>query len=230
MASPAAPPSLQLLRWRSRAQVFHERIAGLDLPMLRIPAGRFLMGSPLEEEGRSDDEGTPREMALHEFLISRTPITVAQWRAVALWEPGLEAAGAGSDANADAHPITGVSHADASEFCRRLSGRTGRNYRLPSEAQWDYAWRAGTTTAFHTGATISSELANYNGSVAYGPGPLGEFRQNTTAVAQFPANAWGVHDMHGNVWEWCEAPADSAARSVLCVDPPKRSRGRPCSG
>lgn len=218
MASPAAPPSLQLLRWRSRAPLFMERTGGLELPMLRIPAGRFLMGSPPEEEGRNDDEDTPRQVTLAEFLISRTPITVAQWRAVALdfgdafrpLEPGLEAA--------DSHPITGISHEDACEFCRRLSERIGRDYRLPSEAQWEYACRAGTSTPFNTGITISPELANYNGNVAYGPGPQGAFRQQTTPVAQFPANAWGVHDMHGNVWEWCEAPADAAAAAKASED------------
>jgi formylglycine-generating enzyme required for sulfatase activity len=89
------------------------------------------------------------------------------------------------------------------EFCRRLSQRTGRRYTLPSEAQWEYACRAGTTTPFHFGSTISTKLANYYGNVAYGDGAKGEFRQQTTDVASFPANPWGLHDMHGNVWEWC---------------------------
>jgi formylglycine-generating enzyme required for sulfatase activity len=96
-----------------------------------------------------------------------------------------------------------VSWLDAIEFCHRLSQRTGRHYTLPSEAQWEYACRAGTTTPFHFGDTISSELATYNGNVAYGKGPKGVNRQQTTPVGMFPANAWGLHDLHGNVWEWC---------------------------
>ena len=89
------------------------------------------------------------------------------------------------------------------EFCRRLSQRTARHYTLPSEAQWEYACRAGTTTPFHFGETISAELANYDARKVYGDSEKGEYRQQTTEVASFPANPWGLHDMHGNVWEWC---------------------------
>jgi formylglycine-generating enzyme required for sulfatase activity len=96
-----------------------------------------------------------------------------------------------------------VSWFDAIEFCSRLSQRTGRTYSLPSEAQWEYACRAGSTTPFHFGETISPELANYNGNHSYANGPKGTYRQQTIEVARFPANAWGLHDMHGNVWEWC---------------------------
>jgi formylglycine-generating enzyme required for sulfatase activity len=89
------------------------------------------------------------------------------------------------------------------EFCHRLSQRTGRRYSLPSEAQWEYACRAGSSTPFHYGDTLSTDLTNYIGYRTYANGPKGEFRQQTTPVAHFPANAWGLHDMHGNVWEWC---------------------------
>jgi formylglycine-generating enzyme required for sulfatase activity len=89
------------------------------------------------------------------------------------------------------------------EFCSRLSQRTGRSYTLPSEAQWEYACRAGTETPFHLGDTISSELANYDGDYTYADGPKGIYRVQTTPVGMFPANAWGLHDMHGNVREWC---------------------------
>jgi formylglycine-generating enzyme required for sulfatase activity len=89
------------------------------------------------------------------------------------------------------------------EFCSRLSQRTGRSYTLPSEAQWEYACRAGTETPFHFGDTISSDLANYNGEYAYADGPKGIYPEQTTPVGMFPANAWGLQDMHGNVLEWC---------------------------
>ena len=121
-------------------------------------------------------------------------------------------------------PVVNVSWHDAMEFCRRLRKRTGKSYTLPSEAQWEYACRAGTTTPFHFGATISPQLANYNATTSYAGGPAGEYRGQTTDVASFPANAWGLHDMHGNVWEWCldhwhgsyaegdeEAPTDGSA-------------------
>jgi formylglycine-generating enzyme required for sulfatase activity len=92
---------------------------------------------------------------------------------------------------------------DAIEFCARLSKLTGREYRLPSEAEWEYACRAGTTTPFYFGETITGKLANYNASNTYADEPNGEYRKETTPVGQFPPNAFGLYDMHGNVWEWC---------------------------
>jgi formylglycine-generating enzyme required for sulfatase activity len=100
-------------------------------------------------------------------------------------------------------PVEQVSWDQAMEFCRRLSQRTGLAFTLPSEAQWEYACRAGTTTPFAFGDTITPEFANYDGTRSYVDGPKGQFRAETTDVASFPANAWGLHDMHGNVWEWC---------------------------
>jgi formylglycine-generating enzyme required for sulfatase activity len=136
--------------------------------------------------------------------MAKTPITQAQWREVAGWprvERDLDPDP--SHFKGDSRPVEQVSWHDAMEFCHRLSQRTGKNYTLPSEAQWEYACRAGTTTPFHFGATISTEVANYDGNYVYGNGPKGTYREQTTDVASFPANAWGLHDMHGNVWEWC---------------------------
>jgi formylglycine-generating enzyme required for sulfatase activity len=104
-------------------------------------------------------------------------------------------------------PVEQVSWRDAVEFCDRLSRQTKRDYRLPTEAEWEYACRAGTTTPFHVGETITTDLANYNGTDktygAYGRGAKGIDREATTPVGSFPANAWGLYDLHGNVWEWC---------------------------
>ena len=218
---PPAQEPLRLLRWRSRTQAFVERLDGLELTMLRIPAGRFLMGSPEGELERQANEGPVHEVSLGEFLMARTPITQAQWRAVAGWQrregerwerelkpapsrfQGDEVRLMEDQTSTDQRPVERVSWHDAMEFCSRLSQRTGRHYTLPSESQWEYACRAGTNTPFHFGATITPELANYDGTSAYGDGPKGEVRQQTTPVGSFPANAWGLHDMHGNVWEWC---------------------------
>jgi formylglycine-generating enzyme required for sulfatase activity len=126
------------------------------------------------------------------------------------------------ESNSDQRPVDNVSWLDAIEFCNRLSQRTGRHrhYTLPSEAQWEYACRAGTIEPFHFGPTITPALANYDGSYTYANGPEGECRKQTTPVGLFPANAWGLQDMHGNVWEWCldhwhdsyeGAPADGSA-------------------
>jgi formylglycine-generating enzyme required for sulfatase activity len=214
MAAPASTAtSLQLLRWRSRTQVLVEQAEGLELPMVRIPAGRFVMGSPQGEPERQEREGPQHQVELGEYLMGRTPITQAQWRAVALWQPPegerwereLEANPSlfSKEAGSDQRPVEQVSWLAAMEFCRRLSQRTGRHYTLPSEAQWEYACRAGTSTPFAFGETITPELANYDGNFSYGTGPKGEYREQTTPVGMFPANAWGLQDMHGNVWEWC---------------------------
>ena len=178
---------------------------GVALTMVKIPAGSFLMGSPGGEPERFDDEGPQHEVKLGAFWMAQTPITQAQWLAVAAW-PKLE-----RDLKPDpskfkgAHrPVERVSWLDAQEFCRRLNQRTGKGYGLPSEAQWEYACRAGSTTPFCFGATLTPELANYHGNFVYQNGPKGTYRGQTCEVASFAANGWGLHDMHGNVWEWCE--------------------------
>ena len=204
-----------LLTHRRRAQGFRESLGveaddATSLTMLWISPGRFWMGSPEEEPERRTNEGPQHLVQLQGFFLAQTPITQGQFRMVAQWRPNRaeRAWNRKLDPNpsrftGDHRPVEGVSWDDAMEFCRRLSQRTGRHYTLPSEAQWEYACRAGTTTPFYCGSTISTKLANYNGREVYGNGEKGDYRQQTMDVASFPANPWGLHDMHGNVWEWC---------------------------
>lgn len=138
--------------------------------------------------------------------MSRYPITQSQWRAVAALSQVKRSLNPDpSRFKGDNHPVEGVLWWDALEFCERLSAHTGQDYRLPTEAEWEYACRAGTTTSFHFGSMITTEVANYNGAYTYNNGPKGEHRGKTTPVNAFGlANAFGLVDMHGNVWEWCQ--------------------------
>jgi formylglycine-generating enzyme required for sulfatase activity len=204
-----------LLTHRRRAQGYREALGAEaveapSLTMLWMPPGRFWMGSPEEEPERRTNEGPQHLVQLQGFFLAQTPITQAQWRQVADWKPNKGERAWNQKLNpnpshfeGDQRPVEQVSWEDAMVFCRRLSQRSGRRYTLPSEAQWEYACRAGTTTPFHFGSTISTKLANYNGNSVYGDGEKGEYRQQTMDVASFPANPWGLHDIHGNVWEWC---------------------------
>jgi formylglycine-generating enzyme required for sulfatase activity len=154
--------------------------------------------------------------------MGKYQVTQAQWRFVAqLPQVNRELEQDPSHFKGDNRPVESVSWEDAVEFCLRLSEHTKRQYRLPSEAEWEYACRAGTTTPFHFGETITSDLANYNGEYSYGQGPKGVYKQETTKVGSFGvANNFGLYDMHGNVWEWCQdhwhsnyegAPTDGSA-------------------
>ncbi|MBE9065664.1 formylglycine-generating enzyme family protein [Leptolyngbya cf. ectocarpi LEGE 11479] len=173
--------------------------------MVAIPEGRFMMGSPGDEPERSKRESPQHEVTVEPFFMGRYPVTQAQWRVVATLkqiERKLKADPA--KFKGDDRPVEKVSWHDAVEFCARLSAHTGREYRLPTEAEWEYACRAGTMTPFHFGDMITTEVANYSGS-AYADGPSGERRGKTTPVEHFGiANAFGLSDMHGNVWEWCQ--------------------------
>ena len=170
------------------------------LTMVGIPAGCYWIGSPRDELGRFTNEGPERLVALEGFWISQTPITQAQWRQVMGSNPSnfIE-----NRVDRDLRPVEKVSWHDAIEFCTRLREHAGRIYTLPTEAQWEYACRAGSTAPFHYGATLISELANYNANAIYGGSERGGFRSQTSPVSQFPSNDWGLHDMHGNVREWC---------------------------
>jgi formylglycine-generating enzyme required for sulfatase activity len=223
-SAPASPPTLALNpltvttaslrreggRWQVDRQEVRVQAGEVDLGegeslrLIQIPAGDFLMGSPANEPERFAHQGPQHTVRLGGFLLGQMPVTQAQWAVVARWpsvEQDLKLNP--SRFNGPQRPVEKVSWEQAMEFCRRLSQRTGLPLTLPSEAQWEYACRAGATTPFAFGATLTSELANYDATISYAEGPKGRWLQETTDVASFPANAWGLHDMHGNVWEWC---------------------------
>ncbi len=186
----------EVSREPGQAEFFEEDLGdGVVLEMVRIPAGRFVMGSPEDEKERDDDEGPQHEVTVPEFFVGRFVVTQAQYQAVIGQNP--------SDFKGKKHPVEEVSWNDAVAFCEKLSDRSGRGYRLPSEAEWEYACRAGTTTPFHFGQTITPDLANYDGNGTYAQEPEGQYRGETSEVGSFPPNAFGLGDMHGNVWEWC---------------------------
>jgi formylglycine-generating enzyme required for sulfatase activity len=156
--------------------------------------------------------------------MGRYPVTVGEWRVFVAstgWRPSGETDwDAPVFAQTDRHPVVGVNWFDAIRYVRWLSEATGKSYRLPSEAEWEYACRAGTKTAFSFGDTITTDQANYDGNFTYNGGPRGVYRRGTTPVGTFPANPWGLYDMHGNVWEWVQdvvhdnyegAPLDGSA-------------------
>jgi formylglycine-generating enzyme required for sulfatase activity len=230
---------------RYTATVFSEAIGlNAQLEMVSVPSGSFTMGSPPKEPERQPNEGPQHHVRIPAFFIGASPVSQAQWAAVILAHPDrilrdlapMPAFFKGIDL-----PVESISWNQAEEFCLRLAAIIGRPYRLPSEAEWEYACRAGTVTAFNIGPTITPELANYCGtggavcgdsdgksiasdlyagvrytSGAYGQGPVGIFRGTTTRPGIFPRNLFGLYDMHGNVWEYClDKATDDYSQSPL---------------
>jgi formylglycine-generating enzyme required for sulfatase activity len=177
---------------------------GITITMVQIPAGQFLMGSREGEAENYEAERPQHPVQLSSFFIGQTPVTQAQWKVVASWpKVELDLKPDPSCFSGASRPVEQVNLHDAREFCRRISQRTGRRYTLPSEAQWEFACRAGTASAFAFGETITTDLVNYNGGSRCNSYPTRSNREQTIDVGSLPGNLWGLHDMHGNVWEWC---------------------------
>ena len=161
-----------------------------------IPAGTFLMGSPADEDDTYPDESQQKVTLSKGFYLASHTVTQACWREVMGNNP--------SHFKGNDLPVEEVSWDECQQFLQTLSERDGHAYRLPTEAEWEFACRGATTTPFSFGETISTDQANYNGDYPYGDAEKGLNREKTTPVGSFPSNAWGLHDMHGNVWEWCQ--------------------------
>jgi uncharacterized protein (TIGR02996 family) len=192
--------SLELLNRGVRVGLPHREIVlpgGIALSLVLVPPGSFFMG---QEEGYAerDDDETPRHRVTltRGFWLGIYPVTQAQWCALL---PALEFQFPGPRL-----PVEEVKWFEAQQFCRRLAEHTNLPFRLPSEAEWEYACRAGGSAAFAFGPTLSSDQANFDANYVFGGAPRGIYRERTTPVGTFPANAWGLHDLHGNVLEWCQ--------------------------
>ena len=191
--------------------------AGVPANFVYIRGGTFTMGSPENEVSRvSDREGPQHQVRLSDFYMSRYEVTVGEFRKyiedgystdaennqdAQNWRHGVS--GQLRSSNEDNHPVIYVSWNDAVKYCKWLSFKTGKSFRLPTEAEWEYACRAETSTPFNTGYNLTTSQANYDGNFPYDNNQKGIYRQNTVAVNSFTPNAWGLYNMHGNVWEWC---------------------------
>ena len=181
---------------RGQAEYFVEDLGGnVTLEMVAIAGGTFKMGSPDHELQLLSNESPQHSVTLQPFWMGKFAVTQAQYQAIMGENP--------ANFKGEKRPVEQVSWNQAVEFCDRLSQKTGKKYRLPSEAEWEYACRAGTTTPFSCGETIATDLANYNCDYTYASEIKGVYRQETKEVGSFPPNAFGLYEMHGNVWEWC---------------------------
>jgi formylglycine-generating enzyme required for sulfatase activity len=169
----------------------------LGMKFVWVPPGNFMMGSPKEEENRHDDEALHKVTLSKGFYMAIHLVTQEQWKVVM----GNSPSNFKGEKNL---PVEQVSWNDCQEFVKKLRKKDKNLYRLPTESEWEFACRAGTKTPFHFGNTISTDEANYNGKFTYGNGKKGVNREKTTPVGNFPANAWGLFDMHGNVQQWCQ--------------------------
>jgi formylglycine-generating enzyme required for sulfatase activity len=209
--NPPKPPANTNVNINLQSSFTEDLGNGVKLEMIAIPGGTFWMGSPENEAERYNSESPQHQVTVPSFFIGKYPLTQAQYQAIM--------GGNTSYFKGNNRPVEQVSWNDAVNFCQKLSQRAGKNYRLPSEAEWEYACRAGTKTPFSFGDNITTDLVNYNGNYPYKSATKGKYREQTTDVGTFPPNAFGLYDMHGNVWEWCQddwhenyinAPTDSS--------------------
>ncbi|MEO5332783.1 MAG: formylglycine-generating enzyme family protein [Magnetococcus sp. YQC-5] len=191
---------LLLFPGRARTETQHplEEREFVGIPFVRIPAGCFQMGSPITESGRDPDEGPVHEVCLDSFWMGKHEVTQGQWMVLMGRNPSHFKLG-------EHYPVEQVNWEDIQIFIQKLNARNEGHFRLPTEAEWEYAARAGTTTPFCFGSQIQADTqANYNGKTPYGAGPKGVFRHSTTQVGSFLANSFGLHDLHGNLSEWVQ--------------------------
>jgi formylglycine-generating enzyme required for sulfatase activity len=231
--------ALVIKKEQKTVQYFREQLGGnIKLDAILVPGGNFLMGSPDTEAERSGSESPQHLVTVKSFFLGRYPVTQEQWQIVAETYEHVNIKDLNpqpSNFKGAKRPVEPVNWYEAKEYCDRLTKRFKRPYRLPTEAEWEYACRAGTTTPFYFGSILSTGLTNYNGNYIYGSGVKGEGRGETMPVNYFEiANAWGLCDMHGNVWEWCEdhwhdnyndAPDDGGAWLTDDAAAPRINRG-----
>ncbi len=190
----ASHPSIQAQEKKHPPKPFTNSIG---MKFVWIPAGSFMMGSPNKEKLRAASEIQHKVTLTKGFYMGVYTVTQEQWKEIMGDNP--------SESKGEKNlPVEQVSWNDCQEFIKKLREKDKKTYRLPTEAEWEYACRAGTTTPFHFGETISADQVNYIWSVTYGNGKAGEYRLKLRPVGSFPANAWGLHDMHGNIVQWCQ--------------------------
>ena len=197
----------------------------IGMKFVWIPPGSFVMGSPKEELLRVANDEIQHKVSLTKgFYMGVHLVTQEQWKEIMGNNP--------SEFKGEKNlPVEMVSWNDCQEFIKNLRKKCKKNYRLPTEAEWEFACRAGTTTPFHFGETISADLANYNGDEIYGHGKKGVFRKRTTPVGSFPANAFGLYDMHGNLWQCCQDwYAEYPQKDVVDPQGPQKGEDRVLRG
>jgi formylglycine-generating enzyme required for sulfatase activity len=192
----------------------------VNIAVIYIPAGEFDMGSPMDEPKRDSDEAQHHIKLTKAFYIGKFEVTQLQYRVIMSENP--------SKFGGDKLPVDNVNWYEACRFLKKLSDKTGLKFRLPTEAEWEYACRAGTKTTFNTGTTLDSDVANYDATEPYADGIIGKYLKRTTEVGSYPPNAFGLYDMHGNVWEWCSDIYDEDYYKVTpLVDPKGPAEGKP---